>query len=82
MPITWIGVCDDPIRTMLMNAHSQDITYVVINGRTVLRGGRIPGFDYAAVRADAQRYYEKLRGSFIHRSAFPEEGFYQPVYPG
>ena len=77
-----IGVCDDPIRTMLMNAHSQDITYVVINGRTVLRGGRIPGFDYAAVRADAQRYYEKLRGSFIHRSAFPEEGFYQPVYPG
>lgn len=76
-----MGVMDDPIRTMCMCANGRDVKYVVINGRTVLDNGILPDFDYEMVQEKAQRYYEKLKQSFIGRSSFPEAGFYQYSYP-
>lgn len=76
----YLGVMDDPIRTMCMCADSRDIRYVVVDGKTVLENGRIPGIDYEKLQAQAQKYYDKLKHSFIDRSAFPEKDFYRPSY--
>lgn len=76
-----IGTMDDPIRTMCMCANGQDVKHVVIDGRTVLDKGIIPDFDYEKVQAMAQKYYEKLKNSFIQRSSFPETDFFQYSYP-
>lgn len=52
----------------------------VVDGKTVLENGRIPGIDYEKLQAQAQKYYDKLKHSFIDRSAFPEKDFYRPSY--
>ena len=76
----YMGVMDDPIRTMCMCGDSRDIRYVVIDGRTVLDDYKIPGIDYEKLRSQAQHYYDKLKHSFIDRSAFPEKDFYRTSY--
>ena len=76
-----IGVCDeDPIRTMCMCANGNDITHVVINGRKVMNDRIIPDFDYEQVKFKAQQYYEKMKASFMERSSFSKEKFYQNSY--
>lgn len=75
-----IGVYDDPIRTMFMCAHGSDISHVIINGKTVLKDGKIVDFDYEKIQYLAQRYYDKMKDSYISRSAFPKENFYQYSY--
>ena len=75
-----MGVCDDPIRTMFMCANGSDVKHVVINGRTVLENGKLPNFDYEKVQYKAQQYYEKMKNSFIERSAYPSQEFDQYSY--
>ena len=75
-----MGVCDDPIRTMFMCANGSDVKHVVINGRTVLENGKLPNFDYEKVQYKAQQYYEKMKNSFIERSAYPSQEFCQYSY--
>ena len=65
------GPIDDPIRTLLMNAGGADVRTVIINGRTVMADGVIPGLDMTAFKARGQAYFDKLK------EAYPERDYQQ-----
>ena len=65
------GAIDDPIRTLLMNCNGADVHTVIINGRIVVQDGRIPGLDMAQMKAEGQRYFDKLK------AAYPERDYMQ-----
>jgi 8-oxoguanine deaminase len=65
------GPIDDPIRTLLMNAGGADVRTVIINGRTVMADGVIPGLDMGAFKARGQAYFDKLK------EAYPERDYQQ-----
>jgi 8-oxoguanine deaminase len=48
------GPIEDPIRTLLMNANGRDVKTVIVDGRTVVEDGVIPGLDVEATRRRAQ----------------------------
>jgi len=48
-----IGPVDDPIRTLVHCAGSADVDTVLVDGRVVLEGGRVPGIDERALIAQA-----------------------------
>ncbi len=58
---------DDPVRTLLMNTSGADVDTVVVNGRTVLRGGAIPGLDETAWRARAQDVFDRMKAAYATR---------------
>ena len=85
-----LGVIDDPLRTVCMCATGRNVTHSVINGRTVMHDGAIPGIDMQKLTSRAQEYYRRLRAGFIERSPLGEshgdgslsaETFYQTIYP-
>ncbi|MFB7579575.1 MULTISPECIES: chlorohydrolase family protein [Streptomyces] len=61
------GPVDDPVRTLLMNTSGADVDTVVVNGRTVLRAGRIPGVDETAWRTRAQRLFDRMKAAYADR---------------
>ena len=53
------GIVDDPIKTLIYAADGGDVETVIVDGRTVLAGGKAPGVDEAALMAsvrDAHRW--------------------------
>jgi cytosine/adenosine deaminase-related metal-dependent hydrolase len=65
------GPIDDPIRTLLMNAGGADVQTVIINGRTVMQDGVLPGVDLAELKQRGQAYFAKLK------AAYPERDYQQ-----
>ncbi|MEU2658653.1 chlorohydrolase family protein [Streptomyces sp. NPDC007325] len=61
------GPVDDPIRTLLMNTTGADVDTVVINGRTVLRGGTLPGIDDTTWRTRAQALFDRMKAAYATR---------------
>ena len=55
---------EDPIRTLIMNTTGADVKNVVIDGRTVMREGTIPGLDWESLRPQAQDGFDAFRDSF------------------
>jgi cytosine/adenosine deaminase-related metal-dependent hydrolase len=55
-----IGPYRDPIRALVQCGTGDDVTHVIVDGRTVVEGGRVVGVDEAQVLADAQREAERL----------------------
>jgi cytosine/adenosine deaminase-related metal-dependent hydrolase len=47
------GPSDDPIKTLVYACHGGDIRTVIVDGRTVVEGGRAPGVDEHALSAAA-----------------------------
>jgi cytosine/adenosine deaminase-related metal-dependent hydrolase len=50
----------DPIKTLVYNAQAEDLTEVMIDGRWVMREGKVLGVDEAAVTANLQRAGERM----------------------
>lgn len=75
-----IGVVDDPIKTLCMNVRSCNIQDIFIDGKIVMKDKKIPGFNYSKNSDKAQRYYDKMKKSFIKRSEFEADKFYQSTY--
>ena len=61
------GPIDDPIRTMVMNASGAHVKTVIVDGRTVVEDGAIPGLDVDAMRARAQAYFETYKAACSER---------------
>jgi cytosine/adenosine deaminase-related metal-dependent hydrolase len=55
-----IGPYRDPIRALVQCGTGDDVTRVIVDGRTVVEGGRVVGVDESQVLADAQREAERL----------------------
>lgn len=61
------GPIDDPIRTMLYNTNGTSVHTVIINGRTVMANRQLLGTDVAALRAQAQDYFERYKAAYTER---------------
>ncbi len=67
-----IGQVIDPIQTLLISATGRDAKSVVIDGRFVMEDRQIPGMDFAAEAARAQKQFDGL----IRR--YPDRTFGHP----
>ena len=76
------GPLDDPIRTLLYNASGNDVRTVVVDGRTVVRDGAVPGLDAGALRARGQALFERLKRSYPERDYLgrDEETLFPPAF--
>ncbi|GAA3680236.1 amidohydrolase family protein [Nocardioides ginsengisoli] len=59
------GPIEDPVRTIVLN-HAP-VVRVVVDGRTVVEDGRVPGVDADAMRRRAQEHFDTYRHSFTDR---------------
>lgn len=78
-----IGPYRDPVRALVQCGTGDDVDEVLVDGRAVVRGGRVVGVDEERLRADAQREAERLWASvpewdWRRRSA---EDFSPPSFP-
>lgn len=73
----------DPIQTMVLNGTGRDFTTVIVNGRMVVRDGRLPGVDLDAWHERAQRQFDKLIASYPERAHLhpPVEEIFAPSFP-
>ena len=58
-----IGPYRDPIRALVQCGTADDVAHVLVDGRTVVEGGRVVGVDERRLLADAQREAERLWGT-------------------
>jgi cytosine/adenosine deaminase-related metal-dependent hydrolase len=58
------GPIDDPIRTMVLNASGASVTTVIVDGRTVVEQGVVPGVDAERMRREAQAYFETYKKAY------------------
>jgi cytosine/adenosine deaminase-related metal-dependent hydrolase len=61
------GPIDDPIRTLLYNANGANVRDVVVDGRTVVKDGAIPGLDAEEIRRRGQAWFEKMKAHYAER---------------
>lgn len=63
------GPIEDPIRSIVMHGGGQVVRHVVVDGRFVVRDGKVPGVDAPAMRARAQAFFDTYVASFSDRDA-------------
>lgn len=73
----------DPVQTMVMNGAGLGFDTVIINGRTVVEDGQIPGILMSDYHQRAQAQYKKLVASYPERSHLhpPVEEIFEPAFP-
>lgn len=78
-----VGMVEDPIRTLHMNCTGADISTVVINGRTVMTRGVLPGIDPDAMRDRLARYYATMLAGYSERDYLRRSthDIFPPTFP-
>lgn len=78
-----VGMVEDPIRTLHMNCTGADISSVIVNGRTVMADGVLPGVDADAMRKRLAGYYAKMQAGYSERDYLrrPTHEIFPSVYP-
>jgi 5-methylthioadenosine/S-adenosylhomocysteine deaminase len=54
------GPVRDPVKSLVECGVGDDVDTVIVDGQVVMQGGKIPGVDFAALRAEAQAAGEKV----------------------
>jgi cytosine/adenosine deaminase-related metal-dependent hydrolase len=54
------GPVRDPVKSLVECGVGDDVDTVIVDGKIVMQGGKIPGVDFAALRAQAQAAGEKV----------------------
>ena len=54
------GPVRDPVKSLVECGIGDDVDTVIVDGKIVMQGGKIPGVDFAALRAEAQAAGEKV----------------------
>lgn len=78
-----IGQVIDPIQTLMISGSGRDVRSVVIDGRFVMEDRQIPGMDFAAEAARAQKQFEGLIARYPDRSFGhpPVSEIFSSAYP-
>jgi cytosine/adenosine deaminase-related metal-dependent hydrolase len=76
------GPIDDPIRSMILNGSGAQVRTVIVDGRTVVEHGAIPGLDADAMRRRAQVYFETYTAAYSERDYLrrPPEVLFPPSF--
>ena len=74
---------DDPIKTLVYAANGEDIETVIVDGRTVVDEGRVPGIDEKRLIDQATEAHLWQRDRFVaqHPTGQPVEVLFPSVYP-
>lgn len=77
-----MGTIDDPIRTLCLSGSGSDVKTSIINGKVVMKDRVIPNFDYKEAQEKAQKYYEKMKKSYLGRSMsnLSVDEFFKPSF--
>jgi cytosine/adenosine deaminase-related metal-dependent hydrolase len=59
-----VGLIDDPIKTLVYMASQQDVETVIVDGREVVSGGRVPGVDEEELAARANAVNQRQKAAF------------------
>ncbi|WP_291828305.1 chlorohydrolase family protein [Bosea sp. (in: a-proteobacteria)] len=78
-----IGQVIDPIQTLMQSSCGRDVTDVVVDGRLVMEGRILPGFDAAAAHQQAQAQFDGLIARYPDRTFGhpPVSEIFTPTYP-
>jgi cytosine/adenosine deaminase-related metal-dependent hydrolase len=78
-----IGPYRDPIKALVQCATGDDVDRVIVDGRTLVEGGRVLGVDERALLADAQREAERLWATVPewHWQGLTPDEFSPPSFP-
>ena len=78
-----LGQVTDPIACLMTSASGRDVDTVVIDGRTVMQGSVIPGFEFDAAHRRAQGQFERLIERYPQRTFGhpPAEEIFPPTFP-
>ena len=60
-----IGPVDDPIKSLVHTANGDDIETVIVDGRTVVEGGKLPGVDEKKLVAEATEAHLWQKERFV-----------------
>jgi cytosine/adenosine deaminase-related metal-dependent hydrolase len=63
-----LGQVIDPIQTLMLAGRGTDFRTVIVDGRAVMQDGIIPGVDWAAYAAQAQRQFDGLVACYPERT--------------
>jgi cytosine/adenosine deaminase-related metal-dependent hydrolase len=77
-----LGLIDDPIKTLVYMASMRDIERVIVDGRTVVEGGRVPGVDEEKLTRRAREINKSQTLAFVRQNPTgrPAEGFFPPSF--
>jgi cytosine/adenosine deaminase-related metal-dependent hydrolase len=77
------GVVEDPLRTLVLNGTARQVTDTFVAGRPVVVGGALPDVDLNALRAEAQRLFDRMREAYSVRDVKRREPdqLFPPTYP-
>jgi len=74
-----VGLIDDPIKTLVYMASQQDVETVIVDGREVVSGGRVPGVDEEELAAKANELNQRQKASFAAQN--PQGRSLEELFP-
>jgi 5-methylthioadenosine/S-adenosylhomocysteine deaminase len=78
-----VGLIDDPIKTLVYMASQQEVETVIVDGRMVVEGGRVPGVDEEelARKANVVNQWQKARYVEYNDQDKPVDELFPPSFP-
>ena len=65
-----LGLIDDPIKTLVYMASQRDIETVLVDGKIVVEGGRVPGVDEEVLARKANQVNQRQKMAFVPQNPF------------
>jgi cytosine/adenosine deaminase-related metal-dependent hydrolase len=78
-----VGLVDDPIKTLVYMASQRDVDTVIVDGKMVVEGGRVPGIDEEELARKANAANQKQKLGFVaqHPFGWQADEFFPPSFP-
>jgi len=78
-----VGLIDDPIKTLVYMASQRDIETVIVDGRVVVEGGRVPGVDEEKLARKANEVNQRQKMAFVRQNpmGLSAEEVFPPSFP-
>jgi 5-methylthioadenosine/S-adenosylhomocysteine deaminase len=78
-----VGLIDDPIKTLVYMASQRDIETVIVDGRVVAEGGRVPGVDEEELARKANEVNQGQKMAFARQNpmGLSAEELFPPSFP-
>lgn len=78
-----LGQIPDPIQRLVMSGSRRDLRMAIVDGRTVVENGAIPGIDIAAWTERARMQFRTVMDHAVARAVDhpPVDRLYEPTYP-
>jgi len=78
-----VGLIDDPIKTLVYMASQRDIETVIVDGRVVVEGGRVPGVDEEELAKKANEVNQRQKMAFTRQNpmGLSVDELFPPSFP-